>query len=150
MWMLKWLAGSEYGTSAMKAGEFPRSRTMRAIRKRDTGPEWAVRRVLRRLGVGYRLHVSSLPGTPDIVIPRMRKVIMVHGCFWHQHHGCKLAKLPRSRPEYWLPKLARNQERDTVAEAALKTLGWDVGVLWECEVADAANLDALVAGFLRE
>jgi DNA mismatch endonuclease (patch repair protein) len=99
-----------------------------------------VRRIVHRLGFRYRLHVRELPGTPDIVLPRLRKAILVHGCFWHQHKGCRLAKLPRSRPEYWLPKLARNQERDEIAERALASLGWSVLVIWECQV---DNLQAL-------
>jgi DNA mismatch endonuclease, patch repair protein len=102
-----------------------RSRVMRSIRKTNTSPEIAVRRIIHQLGFRYRLHARELPGTPDIVLPRLRKVVLVHGCFWHQHVGCQLAKLPRSRPEYWIPKLARNQERDAVSEKALIALKRD-------------------------
>jgi DNA mismatch endonuclease (patch repair protein) len=125
------------------------SRIMRSIRKTDTSPEIAVRRIIHRLGFRYRLHVRELPGTPDIVLPRMRKAVLVHGCFWHQHAGCRLAKLPKSRPEYWLPKLARNQQRDKVAETALTALGWRVLVIWECEVADPKQLRRKLRSFLK-
>lgn len=124
------------------------SRVMRSIRKTDTSPELAVRRIIHRLGFRYRLHVRELPGTPDIVLPRLKKAVLVHGCFWHQHKGCRLAKLPRSRPEYWLPKLARNQERDEIAERALASLGWRVLVIWECQVANAQALRRRLRGFL--
>jgi DNA mismatch endonuclease, patch repair protein len=110
-----------------------RSRIMRAITKKNTRPELAVRQVLHALGLRFRLHRSDLPGTPDIVLPRHKIAIQVHGCFWHQHPGCRYAKLPRSRPDYWLPKLARNIERDIKSKAALKAAGWHVLVIWECE-----------------
>src|SRR5689334_510185 len=100
---------------------------MRSIRKTDTRPEKVVRRLIRGLGViGYRLHAKELPGCPDIVLRRRRQAIFVHGCFWHQHSHCRLAKLPSARPDYWLPKLARNQERDEAALASLSALGWEV------------------------
>lgn len=92
------------------------------------------------MGFRFRLHRRDLPGSPDIVLPRYRSVVLVHGCFWHQHAGCRHATLPRTRAEYWLPKLARNAERDAQAEAALIALDWRVLVLWECEI---ANRDAL-------
>ena len=124
------------------------SRVMRSIRKTNTSPEMAVRRIIHRLGFRYRLHVRELPGTPDIVLPRLRKVVVVHGCFWHQHAGCRLAKLPRSRPEYWLPKLARNQERDQIAEKALAALGWRVLVIWECETKRPERVEKRIRKFL--
>ena len=89
-----------------------RSEHMRRIRKTDTKPEMRVRRAAHRLGYRFRLHRSDLPGTPDMVFPRLSKVVLVHGCFWHQHAGCRLARLPKSRLDYWLPKLERNQQRD--------------------------------------
>jgi DNA mismatch endonuclease, patch repair protein len=110
---------------------------MRRIRKVDTKPEFVVRRAAHRLGYRFRLHRRDLPGTPDLVFPRLRKVIFVHGCFWHQHTGCKLARAPKSRLDYWLPKLRRNQQRDSDAEARLQRLGWDVLVIWECEATEA-------------
>ena len=126
-----------------------RSAHMRLIRKRDTTPERLVRSIVHRLGFRFRLYRRDLPGTPDIVLPRSRKVIFVHGCFWHQHAACRLARLPKSRPDYWLPKLRRNQERDAAARAALETLGWSVLEVWECETAHVAILEKRLAAFLR-
>jgi DNA mismatch endonuclease (patch repair protein) len=125
-----------------------RSAHMRRIRKVDTKPELVVRRVAHRLGYRFRLHRRDLPGTPDLVFPRLRKLILVHGCFWHQHPGCGLARAPKSRLDYWLPKLQRNQERDAEAAAALKRLGWDVLVLWECEAAAEEDIAPRMAMFL--
>src|SRR5664280_2298558 len=99
---------------------------MRAIRSRDTGPERTVRSLAHRLGYRFRLHSGSLPGRPDVVFPRLKKAILVHGCFWHQHHGCRLARVPRSRPEYWPEKLERNASRDRENLRALRRLGWQV------------------------
>lgn len=125
-----------------------RSVHMRRIRKVNTKPELAVRRIAHRLGYRFRLHRADLPGTPDIIFPRLRKVIFVHGCFWHQHPGCRLARAPKSRREYWLPKLKRNQQRDVQAIAALERLGWDVLVLWECETAAEEAIVPRIAAFL--
>jgi DNA mismatch endonuclease (patch repair protein) len=117
-----------------------RSRIMRSITKKNTRPELAVRQVLHAMGLRFRLHRRDLPGTPDVVLPRHRAAVLVHGCFWHQHADCKHAKLPRTRPEYWLPKLARNAERDVRSKAALKSAGWRVFVVWECETKDRQAL----------
>jgi DNA mismatch endonuclease, patch repair protein len=125
-----------------------RLRVMRSIRKTDTSPEIAVRRIIHRLGFRYRLHVRELPGTPDIVLPRARKIVLVHGCFWHQHAGCPLARLPRGRPEYWLPKLARNRQRDQASEKALAALGWRVLVIWECQIRKTEQLRENLKSFL--
>src|SRR5438132_1507552 len=99
-----------------------RQRIMRSIRKTDTKPELVVRRLLHRSGYRFRLHVTYLPGTPDIVLPRLRTVILVHGCFWHQH-SCRLGKTPKSNLSYWLPKLERNCERDRLYRGMLRQLG---------------------------
>jgi DNA mismatch endonuclease (patch repair protein) len=117
-----------------------RSAHMRRIRKVDTKPELRVRSVAHALGFRFRLHRRNLPGTPDLVFPRLRKAILVHGCFWHQHPGCRLARLPKSRPEYWLPKLERNAQRDAEARGALAAEGWQTLVVWECET---EHLDVL-------
>jgi len=125
-----------------------RSQHMRKIRKTDTKPELQVRRVAHSLGYRFRLNRRDLPGTPDLVFPRLRKVIFVHGCFWHQHPGCALARLPKSRHEYWLPKLRRNQERDKAARWELERRGWSVGVIWECETKDEQELAGKIAACL--
>jgi DNA mismatch endonuclease (patch repair protein) len=114
-----------------------RSRMMRAIRSKDMKPELAVRRLVYRMGYRYRLHRHSLPGRPDIVFPGRRKVIFVHGCFWHQHQNgrCKLAHIPRSNLDYWNAKLERNKKRDVANCEALRLAGWDTFIVWECEIA---------------
>jgi len=111
-----------------------RSALMSSIRSTNTRPEMAIRRLLHRLGYRFRIHAAGLPGRPDIVFSPRRKCIFVHGCFWHQHRGCANATVPRTRPEYWSSKLLRNTERDASNEGALRNLGWEVFVLWECEL----------------
>lgn len=113
---------------------------MRAITKKNTQPELLVRQALHRMGLRFRLHVKHLPGTPDVVLKRHNLAILVHGCFWHQHPGCRSAKVPRTRPEYWLPKLERNIERDRGARAALRAQGWRSAIIWECEAHDPVRL----------
>ncbi|WLG97088.1 very short patch repair endonuclease [Pseudomonas sp. FP198] len=110
-----------------------RSRIMAAIKGKNTKPEMIVRSVCHAMGLRYRLHRKDLPGKPDLVLPKHRLCIFVHGCFWHRHPGCKYAYTPKSRPEFWLPKLAKNVERDLSAQQALETLGWRVAVIWECQ-----------------
>jgi DNA mismatch endonuclease (patch repair protein) len=125
-----------------------RSDRMRRIRKTDTKPELAVRRLAHGMGFRFRLHRRDLPGTPDLVFLRLRKVIFVHGCFWHQH-DCRLgSKQPTANPEYWLPKLARNVERDKLARQRLSDEGWDVLVIWECQTKAPDRLESLVRSFL--
>lgn len=111
-----------------------RSRIMRSIRGSGTGPERTVRSALHRRGFRFRVNVKSLPGTPDVVLPALRTVILVHGCFWHRHGRCRLASVPRTRPEYWAAKFAANRRRDRRVAAALENLGWRVIVIWECSV----------------
>lgn len=106
---------------------------MRAVRRANTAPEIIVRQELHALGLRFRLHRRDLPGSPDIVLPRFRTVILVHGCFWHRHTDCRYATTPKTRQEYWLPKFAANIERDARKEAQLRVLGWRVLVVWECE-----------------
>ena len=127
-----------------------RSRIMSAIRKKDTKAELVVRRLLHVMGYRFRLHRRDLPGCPDVVLPHHRAVVMVHGCFWHRHANCRHANLPRSRTEYWLPKLARNVERDKRSIAALEALGWRVLVVWECELGNLASLRDRLSTFLRD
>lgn len=111
-----------------------RSENMRRIRSIDTSPEMIVRRLVHRMGFRYRLHVPKLPGKPDLVFPRLRKIIEVRGCFWHQHGKCIDSHLPKSRQEYWRPKLERNTRRDEINQRALCQLGWSILVVWECEI----------------
>lgn len=111
-----------------------RSRMMSGIRGRNTKPELAVRRYLHARGFRYRLHVRELPGKPDIVLPRYRTAVFVHGCFWHRHEGCRFAYTPKSRQQFWLAKLEGNAVRDERAAQRLRDLGWRVEVVWECEV----------------
>lgn len=122
---------------------------MRRIRKTNTKPEMRVRRLVHTLGFRFRLHRRNLPGTPDLVFPRLRKVVLVHGCFWHQHPGCRLARMPKSRLDYWEPKLRRNQERDDATRQQLASRGWDVLVIWECETDDNAALTTILEHFLK-
>ncbi|MHB1700964.1 MAG: very short patch repair endonuclease [Acidobacteriaceae bacterium] len=109
-----------------------RSALMAKIRGRDTQPELMVRSLIHRMGYRFRLHDGKLPGRPDIVLPRHGKIVLVHGCFWHQHTGC--ARLPKSRQGYWLPKLEQNCARDARNLRALRRLGWQVLVVWECQI----------------
>jgi DNA mismatch endonuclease, patch repair protein len=117
-----------------------RSALMAKVRSGDTKPELCVRRVAHALGLRFRLHRHDLPGSPDLVFPRHNIVIFVHGCFWHQHPGCKRASIPKSRADFWCKKLARNAERDRIAVSALKAGGWHVVVIWECETRDRNEL----------
>ncbi len=126
-----------------------RHRCMSRIRSKDTGPEWAVRRLVHALGFRYRLHVKTLPGKPDLVLPRHRKVILVHGCFWHAH-GCRAARRPpATRAVFWQEKFARNVARDQQNLRDLWQAGWQVLVVWECETRDPDRLRALLSAFLR-
>lgn len=116
-----------------------RRRIMQSVKTRDTGPELIVRRTLFALGFRYRLHRKDLPGRPDIVLPSRKKAIFVHGCFWHGH-GCRKGRAAKSRTDYWGPKLAANRARDARTLRQLRALGWDVAVVWQC---DLSNIDAL-------
>lgn len=117
-----------------KISKSRRSRNMSRIRGTNTVPERLVRTSLHKLGFRYRLHCSYLPGRPDLVFPSLRKVILVHGCFWHLHSGCENGRIPKSRVDYWRPKLLRNRSHDRAVIAKLRKLGWQVLVLWECEI----------------
>lgn len=114
-----------------------RSVRMRLIRGRDTKPEWIVRRALHAAGLRYRLHARELPGRPDIVFRTARVVVFIHGCFWHQHPDpdCRLARMPKSRRDFWEPKLMGNRSRDEAVRATLKQGGWRVIEIWECQLA---------------
>ena len=125
-----------------------RSANMRRIRSKDTNPELVLRSLIHRLGYRFRLHRRDLPGHPDIVFPALRKVIFMHGCFWHQHPGCREGRMPGSRVDYWRPKLDRNLIRDAANQSRLKEEGWKVLVIWECELKDLAAVKKTVTEFL--
>lgn len=120
-----------------------RSKIMSRVKGKDTNPELTVRRFLHSKGFRFRLHRKDLPGNPDIVLPKYRAAIFVHGCYWHQHPGCKKATLPKTNSEFWRQKLSRNVERDKESKLELSEMGWRVLVLWECEIHDAV-LEKLV------
>ena len=122
---------------------------MRRIRKTDTKPELVVRRLVHGMGYRYRLHRRNLPGTPDLVFPARRKVIFVHGCFWHQHDCALGRKRPAANPDYWHPKLARNVARDAENRERLARAGWNVLVIWECEAKDATALAGRIRTYLE-
>ena len=111
-----------------------RSRCMSAIKGKDTKPEMIVRKYLFSKGLRYRLHVRSLPGNPDIVLPKYKTVIFINGCFWHGHEGCKFYRLPKSNVEFWESKIINNKNRDVLNEIKLEELGWRVIRIWECEI----------------
>jgi DNA mismatch endonuclease (patch repair protein) len=127
-----------------------RSARMARIRGKGTAPEMVVRRMVHRMGFRYRLHQKSLPGRPDLVFRSRRKVILVHGCFWHRHPdpNCRLARLPKTRLAFWLPKLTANHLRDLRNEATLHATGWSTLVVWECELRDKEQLENKIRQFL--
>ena len=125
-----------------------RSENMRRIRAKDTKPEMVVRKLLHSLGYRYRLHAKDLPGKPDIVFRKQKKLVLVHGCFWHQHSDCREGRLPGTRHEYWIPKLERNVERDRNQRAQLEAAGWQILTIWECKIPDASGLEGTLRAFL--
>ncbi len=126
-----------------------RSAVMAAVKGRDTKPELIVRRLIWRLGARYRLHRRDLPGSPDIVLPRRRLVVFVHGCFWHGHDCARGARVPKANRDYWLAKVGRNRARDIETQAKLEALGWRVETVWECELKDQAGLEARLRAILN-
>lgn len=134
-------------------GPFPnvsdlRRRTMSAIRGKNTKPELAIRSLLHRLGYRFRLHKQGLPGRPDLVFPSRRKVLFVHGCFWHGHAKCRFANVPKTRTEYWGPKLQANKDRDKRKQRQLRKLGWDTLTIWECQLRQLRHVEAKLVEFL--
>ena len=127
-----------------------RSELMRRVRGKDTTPERAVRRVAHALGYRFRLHRRDLPGTPDLVFPRLRRAIFVHGCFWHRHEGCVRTTTPKTRAAYWREKFEQNLRRDRRNLAALRRLGWRVLVVWECQTFERTELLARLSRFLDD
>lgn len=126
-----------------------RRRIMQSVKSKDTAPEQVVRRLLHGKGYRYRLHLKTLAGSPDLVFPGRRKVIFVHGCFWHAH-GCSKGLPPKSRLDYWGPKFDANRERDARDVHALETAGWKVLIVWQCEMRALDSLTAKLVGFLEK
>jgi DNA mismatch endonuclease, patch repair protein len=122
---------------------------MRRIRSANTKPEIVVRSLAHRLGYRFRLHRRDLPGRPDLVFPSRRKVIFVHGCFWHQHRRCIDGRTPKSNTDYWLPKLANNKKRDKKNFSRLSKLGWQSPVIWDCETGEEKKLKHRLRAFLN-
>jgi len=125
-----------------------RSEIMGRVRSRDTAPEMLVRRMVHAMGYRYRLHAEELSGKPDLVFRPRRKIIFVHGCFWHRHPDCALARLPKSRQDFWLPKLEANRQRDLKIEHDLRKANWSVLTIWECELGDTYKLKNKIKEFL--
>ena len=125
---------------------------MGRVRGRDTKPEMVVRRLLHAMGYRYRLQARDLPGRPDIVFRGRRKAILVHGCFWHRHADptCKLSRLPKTRLDFWLPKLEGNRQRDEANLARLRAMGWRVLLVWECELRDREQLANTLRRFMED
>ena len=121
---------------------------MASIGSRDTAPELAVRRLLHRLGYRFRLHRMDLPGTPDICFLSRRKVVFVHGCFWHRHDGCRRTTTPKTRTSFWKEKFDKNVQRDRGKLTDLNQLGWEVMVVWECETYDVKSLTPRLLKFI--
>lgn len=117
---------------------------MSRIRGRNTAPERAVRSILHRLGFRFRLHVRGLPGSPDIVLPRHRTAVFVHGCYWHRHPGCRAATTPSSNQAFWLAKFSENVARDSIKQESLENAGWRVFVVWECEIPDGKSMRRVI------
>jgi DNA mismatch endonuclease (patch repair protein) len=124
-----------------------RSRLMSRVGSKNTGPELAVRRAAHAAGLRFRLHRRDIPGTPDLVFPKYRAAVFVHGCFWHGH-GCSKGRLPRSRQEYWVPKIRANHERDIAKTTALEAAGWRVMAIWQCEIGSREGLGRRIRAFL--
>jgi len=126
-----------------------RSRIMAKVKGKDTKPELVVRSLLHRMGYRFRLHRRDLPGNPDIVLPKYKKVIFVHGCFWHGHKGCPRSKRPTTNVDFWNAKLDKTIERDSMNIHKLKNKGWEPIVVWGCEVKDIGNLSEKLNAFLK-
>lgn len=127
-----------------------RSALMARVRSKDSKPELVVRKLAHRLGYRFRLHRRDLPGTPDLIFPRLRKAIFVHGCFWHRHRGCSRTTNPKTRATFWSEKFERNIRRDKKKQSQLNVLGWDVQVIWECETFNCRDVSRRLDAFLSD
>jgi DNA mismatch endonuclease (patch repair protein) len=129
-------------------GTWRRSEIMARVRNKDTKPEMIVRRITHGLGYRYRLHYKHLPGRPDLVFPARRKVIFVHGCFWHRHEGCDMCRTPKSHTAFWTEKFEANVSRDRANQEMLRLQGWEVLIVWECETYRSTTLPERIEEFL--
>lgn len=127
-----------------------RSERMSRVRGKNTAPEMKLRRLIHGMGYRYRLHVGDLPGKPDLVFPSRHAVIFMHGCFWHRHANCKLARLPKSKLDFWETKLEENRQRDLRYRERLMAMGWRVLIVWECELQNLDHVSRVVREFLGE
>ena len=125
-----------------------RSRNMSAIKSKNTKPEIKVRKVLHSMGYRFRLHSKNLPGSPDIVLPKYKTVIFVHGCFWHRHENCKYTSTPKTRQEFWENKFNSNKKRDQKIQKEIIDLGWKFIIIWECEARNIQPLEEKLKGYL--
>jgi len=123
---------------------------MRAVKGRDTTPEMMVRRMVHAMGKRYRLHRDDLPGKPDLTFPGLKKIIFVHGCFWHGHECKRGARQPKENAAYWKKKIRRNKKRDAESQEALRGMGWDVLIIWECQLKEREAVGAQIKTFLAE
>jgi DNA mismatch endonuclease (patch repair protein) len=126
-----------------------RSFIMRMVKTSDTKPELAVRKLLHGMGFRFRLRNNHLPGKPDVVLPRWRAVVLIHGCFWHRHRGCRKATTPKTKTAYWLKKFQENVRRDRIVTRRLESLGWRVCVVWQCELRTPTTLGRRLREFLK-
>jgi len=127
-----------------------RSERMSRIRSKNSSPELKLRSLIHAMGFRYRLHVKELPGTPDLVFPSRKAVIFLHGCYWHRHEDCKLARLPKTKLDFWKPKLDGNKARDMLQQQQLRDLGWRVLIVWDCEMVYTERIAEIVRNFLCE
>ena len=128
-----------------------RSRNMSAIKSKNTKPEIKVRKVLHSMGYRFRLHSKNLPGSPDIVLPKYKTVIFVHGCFWHRHQNCKYASTPKTRQEFWNKKFNENINRDKINQENLSSKGWKIIIIWECEIRNKKiNLEQIIKNVIQK
>ena len=145
---VKWTGVHYFGMDTLTPSQ--RSERMSRVRSKDTKPELAVRRLTHSLGYRYRLHNHKLPGCPDLVFASRKKVIFVHGCFWHRHPRCKNTRWPKSRLDFWKPKLEANRKRDLSNQRKLRGIGWEYLVVWGCETRDVERLSGKIVEFLED
>jgi DNA mismatch endonuclease, patch repair protein len=137
------------GVKSLTESQSARSRTMRAVKSKNTSPELLVRRLVSAQGYRYRLHCNNLPGCPDLVFSGRRKVVFIHGCWWHGHNCVRGARIPKTNVDYWIKKVCRNRARDIASQKQLLADGWRVITVWECELRDEASVLKRLAHFLQ-